>query len=74
MIMRIFKVQGRGGFPFDMLRYDECWPETTNDALMLQHPDTLEGLKAVRTITMATASRNAPNAKRWESFLWRVVP
>ena len=30
-----FKVQGNGGFPWDMLRYDGCYPATTEDAVRL---------------------------------------
>lgn len=72
--VRIFKVTGNGQFPFDMLRYDACWPETTKDAILLQTPEDHVAFVELRTITLVTASKNAPTAKRWESFLWRNVP
>lgn len=28
-----FRVSGVGYFPVDMLRYDRCWPATTDDAV-----------------------------------------
>jgi hypothetical protein len=63
-----FQVTGKGDFPFDMLRYDLCWPASEQDARLLptdRHPYTgrtinLKGLKT-------------PTAARWASFGWNVV-
>ncbi len=52
-------------FPYDMLRYDCCWPATTEDAVRLADPEPYE---------VITLSTNLPEitAKRWESFGWQV--
>jgi hypothetical protein len=62
-----FSVQGRGMFPFDMLRYDLCWPASESDSALLFYNDphshrhiNLKGLKT-------------PTAARWHSFGWEVV-
>lgn len=64
-----FTVTGRGMFPFDMLRYDLCWPASQGDASIIigsaTHPNrgrhiNLKGLKT-------------PTAARWHSFGWKVV-
>ena len=60
----IFSVQGDDHFPFDMLRYDACWPATTADAMQL--PQYLS-----RTITLMTDGCG-PTVRRWESFGWTV--
>ncbi len=67
---RYFTVEGQGGFPADMLRYDQAWAVTglgePGDAL---HPR--------RFIVLATRQRKGehypPTVGRWESFGWRVV-
>jgi hypothetical protein len=64
-----FTVEGRGDFPYDMLRYDLCWPASQQDSRFIAstgHPNLqppkicLKGLKA-------------PTPARWESFGWKVV-
>lgn len=63
-----YQMQGSGDFPFDMLRYDLCWPATEQDSRLLptdRHPYTgrvitLKGLKP-------------PTQGRWASFGWVVV-
>jgi hypothetical protein len=60
-----FTVEGPGNvtFPFDMLRYDLCWPKSETDSGMLTSdwPRTIElrGLKE-------------PTVRRWASFGWTV--
>lgn len=56
-----FYVRGRGHFPLDMLRYDECWPATGEDAAKMDEKD-------LRTIQLATITR--PTKARWSSFPW----
>ena len=64
-----FTVTGSGGFPMDMLRRDEAWPSTTDDALRAE--------LAVRT----TFGRPPVSIRliglgltpeRWQSFGWTV--
>ena len=62
----VFKVKGRGLFPFDMLRYDAAWPAGVFDAALIA--DTQER----REVTLCTRGRSI-HAARWESFGWRVT-
>lgn len=76
-----FTVEGSGDFPFDMLRYDHCWPEhespdSYNVSLTYanctdRNDDTYPGK---RRVTLLTESPNAPTEARWKSFSWSVVP
>lgn len=62
-------VEGRGGFPLDMLRYDSCVPQSETDALTMNH----EGdLRRVHLHRFSVDGKRA-SAARWESFRWRVV-
>lgn len=61
-----FVVEGVGQFPFDMLRYDQCWPMAQEDvAKMTQHSEH-------RRIKLRGCCE--PTAARWSSFLWSLVP
>lgn len=31
-----FTVEGSGLFPFDMLRYDQCWPKSQNGSAAIE--------------------------------------
>lgn len=65
-----FRVKGIGPFPTDMLRYDRCWPDSTEDAIEIDctldnrehesHSVTLEGLQK-------------PTNARWLSFGWSIT-
>ena len=44
-----FAVRGSGIFPFDMLRYDRCWPNTSDDATTMAD-------KGMREITLRSES------------------
>ena len=66
-----FSVTGRGFFPFDMLRYDRCWPESQDDVTNL-------GLnEMVRVVTLkrySSVKGELPTIARWQSFRWEVMP
>jgi len=67
-----FYVTGTGMFPFDMLRYDACWPASSSDASKMEDstwsaPDRKSG---PRSIMMR--SYCAPTVDRWSSFTWSV--
>jgi hypothetical protein len=64
-----FKVRGAGRFPYDMLRYDACWPATQDDVSAMQ----LEIMHGDRSVTLSTQAKSAPTIGRWESFGWRVI-
>lgn len=61
-----FTVEGSGQFPFDMLRYDQCWPVGLCDAAQMKENN-------YRRIVLETHRKSAPTDGRWESFCWRVV-
>jgi len=59
-----YNVEGRGLFPFDMLRYDAAWPAASRDAAYI---DGREQRK------IGLASWQGPTIERWASFGWRVA-
>lgn len=64
----ILVVEGSGEFPFDMLRYDSCCPDTEDESHKLDRGQR-------RQVKLRRFSVNAlgATARRWESFGWRVV-
>jgi hypothetical protein len=58
-----YYVTGKGTFPFDMLRYDACWPASADDAAKL-YPNA----ENPRSILMR--SYKQPEIERWSSFGW----
>lgn len=64
-----FTVRGKGWFPYDMLRYDACWPASGDDAELLAGDE----LEPEREVTLRTDSPTAPTEGRWLSFGWRVT-
>lgn len=66
-----FVVLGRGPFPLDMLRYDQCWPASAEDVQRMD-VDSLDR-RALRTVRLRTINVMGPTTDRWESFLWKVV-
>jgi hypothetical protein len=70
-----FMVAGHGTFPFDMLRYDHCWPETeAKDSHKLDTP-SMDGddWARERVVALLTDSPNAPTVGRWKSMGWVVI-
>jgi hypothetical protein len=67
----IFIVRGRGRFPFDMLRYDQCWPRHERDSTLIDshtnHPRTEWEVEMM-------SNTKLPTAARWKSFGWEVQP
>jgi hypothetical protein len=75
-----FDVQGKGAIPFDMLRYDSCFPASSADAAKIEAASSIhqtrEERKAVRTITLVHRCERKdwePTRGRWGSFMWAVV-
>ncbi len=62
----IFNVTGKGWFPYDMLRYDQCYPCNVQDSGALEYDR-----RDKRTVELATTKRWATDA-RWASFGWVV--
>ena len=70
-----FTVGSHYPFPVDMLRYDACYPSTSEDASTisesLRRERDAEGNR-YRQVTLV--GPRAPTVGRWQSFLWQIVP
>lgn len=60
-------VRGRGIFPLDMLRYDCCFPATSEDVSLINETGELRSV----TLVLRNAIR-IPTVGRWNSFTWAV--
>ena len=69
----LFTVEGNGQFPYDMLRYDACWPTSARDADNMHGNDGDYGRLRRISLTSARDPWMAPTSGRWKSFGWRVV-
>jgi hypothetical protein len=76
-----FVVEGMSSFPIDMLRYDHCWPSTSEDAStiteLLAHKFVQKSDKGPQRVTLQRDSElkhTQPTEARWKSFGWTVVP
>lgn len=65
-----FVVRGAGAFPFDMLRYDHCYPATQEDSAKLDHYE--RDLRRVVLWADAPHKHWLPEIDRWKSFSWEV--
>jgi hypothetical protein len=63
-----FTVEGNFDFPFDMLRYDRCWPshESTVTQIAPHRPG-----KDKRIVQLS--GLRTPTVGRWSSFGWKVT-
>lgn len=72
-----FTVRGRGEFPWDMLRYDQCWPTDESDICkILPRYETNDPKRSfsVRDVRLgSTKNWMMLSRKRWESFGWAVI-
>jgi hypothetical protein len=68
--LRYFTVMGRGEFPLDMLRYDQCHPYRSEDAAAIGYNSRYDDPSQIRTVVLVTTSPNSPTPARWSSFLW----
>lgn len=60
-------VSGRGEFPMDMLRYDECYPYSVEDISLMTERTCL------REITLVCHRPCGSTYARWDSFGWEVI-
>jgi hypothetical protein len=68
-----FTVEGSGAFPFDMLRFDCCWPEKETDSPNIgMMYDNIEYIKT-RRVTPLSDNHHVPTDARWKLFGWKVV-
>lgn len=63
-----FTVMGKGRFPLDMLRYDQCFP---CDGISVHNieADTV----AVRPVKLVSIASTGITSLRWASFNWYVA-
>jgi len=66
----VYYVTGTGTFPYDMLRYDSCWPMTGVDAAKIDWYENNARGRENRSIRML--SFREPTIDRWSSFGWLV--
>ena len=74
MYIHTFEVMGRGHFPFDMLRYDHCFPRDTTSAQNMEvQPDVRHREdRTIRLIAHSSSKTWEPTIERWNSFGWGV--
>ena len=72
-----FTVEGTGTFPFDMLRYDRCFPLTEGDSARMR--DTTLDYTAPAQVRMMRFTEgkgknfnDVPTTERWASMGWKV--
>lgn len=63
----VFTVKGRNNFPYDMLRYDRCYPKSESESVLLS-----DMIDRDRTITLMSSVK-PPTNDRWKSFGWQVI-
>lgn len=65
-------VEGVWEFPVDMLRYDQCFPETESDSAVIHDKDEKQP-RRVRVVCYTDHKYPRWTPARWESFGWRMV-
>lgn len=67
------QVTGGGLFPFDMLRYDQCWPRFETEARRLGDTHMQQ---VTFNVSRYARERNAPGwtVERWRSMGWTLTP
>ena len=67
-----FQVVGQLTFPVDMLRYDSCFPATSEDAVKIAPHFEREGTEEIHLVSYSEKSW-VPTQARWISFGWKVT-
>ena len=86
MHMIRFQVRGKGIFPIDMLRHQQCYPANTEAAAAMEdhfydehNPHITRGLRTVLLETCKDSSYWTPEGyqvvgdDRWASFGWTIL-
>lgn len=69
---RVIEVEGRVGFPLDMLRYDVAVPAREEDSHRISRTlDSNEAHPSTR-VRLYLPKGNEPTTGRWKSFGWHV--
>lgn len=70
--LHIFSVTGKGRFPLDMLRYDQCWPRAAEDAEAIGMNLSSLNPREVTSVILLVAWAHGPTIDRWRSFGWEA--
>lgn len=63
-------VSGSGNFPLDMLRYDQCWPESQFDVEKIGYD--ADRIPRPVSVVAVTDNKTSPfREDRWRSFGWQ---
>lgn len=62
-----YTVTGTGEFPVDMLRYDQAFPNTGDDARMIS------ATRCIDSVGITLRSIKPPTVDRWKSFGWAIT-
>ena len=77
MFITVFTVRGNGYFPIDMLRYDTCFPKTTEAAQRLIHPAAFEEPDELVEVQLGVFHKHKNHhgltPARWLSFGWEII-
>jgi hypothetical protein len=65
-----FFVTGKGTFPFDMLRYDQCFPATQDATVSID--SEVPGNRSIQMRRYVADKTTMPTTGRWASFGWTV--
>jgi hypothetical protein len=68
----VFTVTGTSMFPVDMLRYDACFPDHSEDAITLAGSCDSRSTRRERKLRLRSMLK-PPTMGRWESFGWTVT-
>lgn len=74
--MKYAIITGKGEFPFDMLRYDACYPNSEQDSALIASGQRLwlaAGGSKSWSVCVRSASDNKWTVGRWESFGVKIV-
>jgi len=67
------RASGPMGFPIDMLRYDTCWPRTSQATQMIGLLISPGAVANGQTREVELTGEAPPNYARWRSFGWLVL-
>lgn len=71
-----WEITGKGAFPIDMLRHEQCWPATDQDSKKIRfslHPGTENIIQMIEVETFREGigfARRQPDYKHWSSHGW----
>ena len=77
MYVTTFEVTGRGSFPFDMLRYDQCFPADTGSANNMSRSGEYDVPQHELPVIVLHHFHDHPEWEptfgRWASFGWGIT-